>query len=66
MVYIYAYEWTSQSLVQIMDCRHFGANPIIWTNAAMLLFGPLGSNEILIEIQTFSFKKMRLKISSAE
>ena len=39
---------------------------IIWTNAGLLLIGPLGTNfsEILIEILTFSFKKMRLKVSS--
>ena len=41
---------------------------IIWTNAGILLIGPLGTNfnEILIEIITFSFKKMRLKVSSAK
>ena len=41
---------------------------IIWTNAGLLLIGPLGTNfsEILIEIVTFSFKKMRLKVSSAK
>ena len=41
---------------------------IIWTNDWLLLIGPLGTNfsEILIEILTFSFKKMRLKVSSAK
>ena len=41
---------------------------IIWTNAGILLIEPLGTNfsEILIEILTFSFKKMRLKVSSAK
>ena len=41
---------------------------IIWTNAGLLLIGPLGTNfsEILIWIQTFSFKKMHLKMSSAK
>ena len=41
---------------------------IIWTNAGMLLSRPLGTNfnEILIEILTFSFMKMRLKVSSAK
>ena len=41
---------------------------IIWTNAGFLLIGPLGTNfsEILIKILTFSFKKMRLKVSSAK
>ena len=41
---------------------------IIWTNDGILLIGPLGTNfsEILIEILTFSFKKMCLKVSSAK
>ena len=41
---------------------------VIWTNAGILLIGPLGTNfiEILIGIQTFSFKKMHLKMSSAK
>ena len=41
---------------------------IIWTNAGILLTGPLGTNlsEILIEIQTFWLKKIRLKMSSAK
>ena len=36
---------------------------IIWTNAEILLIGPLGINfsEILIEINRFSFKKMCLE-----
>ena len=42
--------------------------PIIWTNAGILLMGPLGTNssEILIEISTFFFKKICLKVSSAK
>ena len=40
---------------------------IIWTNAGMLLIGPLGiNNEILIRIHTFSFKKIRLKMLSVK
>ena len=41
---------------------------IIWTNAGLLLIEPLGTNfsEILIVILAFSFKKMRLKVSSAK
>ena len=41
---------------------------IIWTNIGILLIGPLGTNfsEILIEIYTFSFKKMHLKMSSGK
>ena len=41
---------------------------IFWTSAEILLTGSLATNfsEILIEIQTFSFKKMQLKMSSAK
>ena len=41
---------------------------IIWTNVGTLLIRPLITNlsEILIGIQTFSFKKMYLKMSSAK
>ena len=39
---------------------------IIWTNVGILLIEPLGTNfsEIVIEIITFSVKKMHLKMSS--
>ena len=39
----------------------------IWTNAGILLIGPLGTNfsEILAGNQTFSFRKMHMKMSSA-
>ena len=41
---------------------------IIWTNDGILLIGPLGTNfsEILIGIQTFSLKKVHLKMTSAK
>ena len=41
---------------------------IIWTNTGLLLIRHLETNfsEILIGIQTFSFKKMHLKMSSAK
>ena len=41
---------------------------IILTNAGILLIGPLGTNYsgISIETETFLFKKMRLKVSSAK
>ena len=41
---------------------------IIWTNAGILLIRPLGTNfsEILFRNQTFSFKKMHVKMSSAK
>ena len=39
-----------------------------WTNAGILLIGPLGRNlgEILIEIHIFSYKKIHLKMSSGK
>ena len=41
---------------------------IIWTNAGILLIGPLRTNfnETSIEIHTFSFKKIYLQLSSAK
>ena len=47
----------------LSPCRR---QAIIWTNVGIWLIGPLGTNfsEILIEIYTFSFKEMHLKMSS--
>ena len=41
---------------------------ITWTNAGILLIGPIGTNfrEILIKIHTFSSKKIHLKTLSAK
>ena len=41
---------------------------MIWNNAVILLIGPLGTNftGIVIEIHTFSFKKIHLKMSSGK
>ena len=51
-----------------MACRLKGAKPLSEPNARILLIGPLGTNfiEVLIGIQTLSFKKMHLKMSSAK
>ena len=51
-----------------MTCRLLSAKAIIWSNAGILSIGPMGTNfsEILIEIHTFSFKKMHLKMSSGK
>ena len=45
-----------------------GRQAIIWTNAGILLIGPLGTNfrENLIEMLTFSFTKMHLKVLFAK
>ena len=54
-------------------CSDNGLSPgrrqaIIWNNAGLLLIEPIGTNfsEISIGIQTFSFKKMHLNMSSAK
>ena len=54
-------------------CSDNGLSPgrcqaIIWTNAGILLIGPLGTNfsEIVIVIITFSFMKMHFKMSSVK
>ena len=49
----------------LLSGRH---QAIIWTNDGILLIGPLRTNfsEILIEIYTFSFKKIDLKMSSGK
>ena len=41
---------------------------ITWANDGLLLIGPLGTNfsQILLGIQTFSFKKMHFKMSSVK
>ena len=47
---------------------HGRRQAIIWNNAGLLLIVPLGTNfsEISIGIQTFSYKKMHLNMSSAK
>ena len=55
------------SLVQITACRLIGAKPLSELfMAGKLLIARLGTNfsEIWIKIHTYSFKKMRLKMSS--
>ena len=53
-----------------MACRLAGAKPLSepMVNGGILLIRTLGINfrEILSEIHTFSFKKMRLKMSSGK
>ena len=52
---------------------HIGLSPgrrqtIIWTNDGIVLIGPLGTNysEISIKILTYSFTKIRSKVSSGK
>ena len=51
-----------------MACRLDGAKPLSEHNAGILLIEPLEINfsEILIEIHTFSFKKMHFKMLSGK
>ena len=62
----YMHQWTGSSLVQVSlsPVRH---QAIAWTNAEVLWIGLLGTNfsEIWIGIPSYSFKKMHLKMSSA-
>ena len=56
----YMRQRTGSGLVQLMSCR------LIWTNAGILLTGPLETNfsEVRIKKQNFSFMKIHLKMSS--
>ena len=69
--------WGRVTHICVSDLTSIGADnglspcrrqAIIRTNAGLLWIEPLGTNfsKILIEIQIFSFKKMRLKVSSAK
>ena len=69
-IYIYIYIWFSKLITIGSDN---GLSPgrcqaIIWTNDGILFIGSLGTNfnDILIEIYTFSCKKMHLKMSSGK
>ena len=55
-------------LVQIMALSPVRHRDTIWTYAGILATGPMGRNfsDILIEIQTFWFTKMRESMSSAK
>ena len=64
----YMRRWTGPSLVQVMACRLFSAKPL---PEPMLAYCQLDSweqifSEIIIEILSFSFKKMHLKMPSAK
>ena len=65
-------EWMHKLIEAIIGSDN-GLSPgrrqaIIWTYAGILLIGPLGMNfsEILSGIDTFSFKKNRLKMPYAK
>ena len=54
-------------MVQILFSLPGGRQAINWSNAGILLIRPLGTNftDILIEILTVPFRKMRFKVSPA-
>ena len=57
-------QFIRSALVQIMACRLFVANPL---SKPMLGYRQVGTNlsEVLIWIQTFSFREMHLNMSAA-
>ena len=74
LVYLIEAEWRIYASVNLTIIgSDNGLSPgrrqaITWTSAGILLIGPLGTNfsEILMEIHTFSLKKMHLKMSSGK
>ena len=71
---MYIYHW---AMIRVSNLTIIGSDnglapgwhqTIIWTDAGMLLIGPLGTkfSEILIKIHIFSLKKMYFKILSAK
>ena len=69
--------WFTEAELRVSELNIIGSDnglspgrrqAIIWTNAGILSIGPLGINfsDIFIEILIFSFKKMRVKVSSAK
>ena len=59
----------SYELMHDVWAAHRQRQAIIWTNAGISLIGTLGTNLsdfFFIEIHTFSFKKMHLKMSSGK
>ena len=59
------------SVTRVSICSDNGLSPgrhqaIIWTNAGILLIGPLGTNfsEMLSEIQTFPLRKKNFNLNS--
>ena len=58
--------WTNRRSTLQSNCiQNFHSRKCIWTNTVLLSIGPIGTNfsQIICKIQTFSFKKMHLKIS---
>ena len=72
--YIYTYIYICICFGNLtIICSDNGLSPgrrqaITWTNVGILLIGPLGTNfsGMSIEIHTFSFKKIHLKMSSGK
>ena len=59
--------WGRVTHICVSKLNNIGSDNI-WNNSRLLLIGPLGANfsEIFIEINTFLFKKMHLRISSGQ
>ena len=61
---VYMRHWTGSALVQVMANRLFGAKPMTWTNADLLLIGLLGTNPIRIYCQLDSWQQILVKFES--
>ena len=61
-------QWIGSALLHVMAWRRAGAKPLLEPMLTYCQLGPFKTNfnEILIEIQTCSFMKMHLKMSSAK
>ena len=77
LIYLFNTLWLGDAFICMSKLTIIGSDnglvpgrhqAIIWTNAGILLIGPLGTNysQILIEIHIFSFKKMHWKMSSGK
>ena len=62
----YMIQWIESALIQIMACRLFRTKPLSEPMQGYCQLIGMKFYEILIKIQTFSFTKMHLKLSSAE
>ena len=59
--------WIAKAVI-VLHTTYPNRQDTVWTNAGILLIGPLETNfwEILIQIHIFSFKKIHLKMAAGK